>query len=314
VESISIYTAGDVNYRVQVGALSRSILASQSKKIVLTVLGLGWDSKSKATIERLQTECFIVKFIDIEINEFKNVKLSHKFPLATIYNLIGPKYFFSNLEKILYVDSDVIFNDDIAELWNQELNFPVAAVIDSHIGVIGNPSMKRPWRELKVDPLAKYLNTGLLLIDVAKWNEQQITEKCLEILRSHEMPCIDQDALSLVLGGNFDTVHPRYNLMPFHLTPRLRFSDIVESPTDLKEALSNPAVIHFHRSFFGKPWNYGCTHPYKNLWREFATQFDSGWSKKFDLYNLIRNYFAKLVGLTILDSTLNSNERRKNQP
>jgi lipopolysaccharide biosynthesis glycosyltransferase len=247
--------------------------------------------------------------IVIVAKEFEDVKLSYEFPLATIYNLIGPKYYFSNLKKILYVDADVIFNDDISELWEKKLNFPVAAVIDSHIGVVGNPSMKRPWRELKVDPLAQYLNTGLLLIDVQKWNDEEITEKCLELLRTFEMPCIDQDALSLVLGGNFDVLHPRYNLMPFHLTPRLRFSDVIENPIDLAEAIKNPAIIHFHRSFFDKPWNFGCTHPYKNLWRKYATQFDKKWHRKIDFYNLVRNFGARVVGLTDLDSETISNSK-----
>jgi lipopolysaccharide biosynthesis glycosyltransferase len=174
----------------------------------------------------------------------------------------------------------------------------VAAVIDSHIGIIGNPSMKRPWQILNVNPMAKYLNTGLLVINVNQWNEQRITEKCLELLTKYEMPCIDQDALSLVLEGNFDYLHPKFNLMPFHFTARLRFSEIVENPDAIQEAISNPAIIHFHRSFFAKPWNYGCTHPNKDLWRAYASEFNKRWRRKLDVYNLMRNFVARQVGLT----------------
>jgi hypothetical protein len=77
--------------------------------------------------------------------------------------------------------------------------------------------------------------------------------------------------------------------------------DTVESDDVIGEAVINPAVIHYHRSFFGKPWTYGCTHPGVALWRSLADEVQPGWRKKFDLMGSARAFAAKKAKMTALD-------------
>jgi lipopolysaccharide biosynthesis glycosyltransferase len=162
--------------------------------------------------------------------------------------------------------------------------------------------MWRPWREEGLSPLTPYLNTGTMLIDLVKWREQKLTERTLEHLAKYELPCVDQDALNLALRGEFDQLHPRYNSMPYHHLIMLRYLDTVESDQTIGEAITNPAIIHYHRSFFGKPWTFGCTHPGKDLWRGLADAVTPRWRKKFELMNSARAVAAKYANMTKLDS------------
>jgi len=230
------------------------------------------------------------------------VKLIRGFPLATAYNILAPTYCLQDETRAIYLDADMVVTEDLGPLWDTELKTPVGAVLDAHIVWAASPSMWRPWREEALSPLTHYLNTGTMLIDLVKWREQKLTERTLEYLAKYELPCVDQDALNLVLRGEFDQLHPRYNSMPYHHLIMLRYLDTVESDQTIGEAITNPAIIHYHRSFFGKPWTYGCTHPGKDLWRGFADAVKPRWRKKFELMNSARAVAAKYANMTKLDS------------
>jgi lipopolysaccharide biosynthesis glycosyltransferase len=196
----------------------------------------------------------------------------------------------------------MVVTEDLGPLWDTELKTPVGAVLDAHIVWAASPSMWRPWREEGLSPLTPYLNTGTMLIDLVKWREQKLTERTLEYLAKYELPCVDQDALNLALRGEFDQLHPRYNSMPYHHLMMLRYLDTVESDETIGEAITKPAIIHYHRSFFGKPWTFGCTHPGKDLWRELADSVQPRWRKRFEVMNSARAIAAKYANMTKLDS------------
>jgi len=60
-------------------------------------------------------------------------------------------------------------------------------------------------------------------------------------------------------------------------------------------------ILHFHRSFLGKPWNVGCTHPGRNLWRQLATTVQPRWRRGLDIEGLARTLIANRANMTVLD-------------
>lgn len=297
-----LYTAADVNYFTQAAVLVKSLSLTQERQTKLIIFGKGWNDKDVKSLKRHALLNLELEVQPVDATGFDEIQLSHGFPLATAYNIIAPKYLLAEYTKAIYMDADTVILDDLGPIWDQELRTPVSAVIDAHVGFIGFPSMWRPWRDEGANPAAPYLNTGMMAIDLNAWREQQITEKCLELLARYELPCVDQDALNLVLNGNFDHMHPRFNQMPYHLMPRLRTAEILESPSELDDAITNPAMIHFHRSFLGKPWVRGCTHPSRKVWTDLADRVNPGWKKSSDWTNFAKAKAASLAKMTWLDS------------
>ena len=115
------------------------------------------------------------------------------------------------------------------------------------------------------------------------------------------MPCADQDAVNLVLRGGFDVLAPRYNSMPYHYLRQWRYLDLTTADSEIREAIENPAVLHFHRSFLGKPWNHGCTHPGRALWRGVADCVQPKWRRRLDVESLVRTAVANRANMTALD-------------
>ena len=296
-----IYTGADGNYALQAQVWMLSLVKTQRSPVRVVVFGNGWSDKDRSVMKDLENNLVKVEFRGVDGTQFSNVQLKNGFPLATAYNVLAPLYLLGDESRAIYMDADMVVTEDLSPLWEKLLVSSVGAVLDAHIVWMASPSMWRPWKEEGLEPLTPYLNTGLMLLDLDRWRADKLTERTLEYLEKYELPCVDQDALNLALKGVFDQLHPRYNSMPYHHLKMLRYLDTVELDLIIGEAITQPAVIHYHRSFFGKPWNYGCKHPGKNLWRSLADEVRPGWRKKFDFVGSARAFAAKKAKMTTLD-------------
>lgn len=294
---VQIYTAADGSYALQAAVLFKSLAETQASNVVLTILGNNWSRSQRVLLEASTSANCTFEVIEVPDALGEKVNLTRNFPLPVVYNLLGPLKFFQDQTRILYMDADTMVRNDLQRLYRREMGSAVAACIDAHSSFVASPSMWRPWREESIPPLAPALNTGVMLIDVGRWNEARITERSLELLSRYTMPCIDQDALNIVLQGEFDRLEPRYNQMPYHYLPMWRYADVFEKSDAINEALDNPVVVHFHRSFLGKPWNVGCYHPRRKEWRSLARRIKRGWLPKLSLMELARGQAARVSGM-----------------
>jgi lipopolysaccharide biosynthesis glycosyltransferase len=301
VNRILIYTAADGNYALQAQVLFGSIIKTHSHPVHLIIFGNDWKTKEVKRISAMQTSLATVEVRSIDADKFNIVKLARGFPLATAYNVLAPEYFLPNESRAIYMDADMVVMQDLTDLWELKLSTAVGAVLDAHIVWMASPSMWRPWKEEKFDPMTPYLNTGLMLIDLDRWRNENLTARTLEFLEKYTMPCVDQDALNFALNGSFDQLHPRYNSMPYHLLKMFRYVDAVDPDHRIGEAITDPAVVHFHRSFFGKPWTYFSTHPGTQMWRALANEVRPRWRKKVDVMSVVRAQAANYAGMTVVD-------------
>jgi lipopolysaccharide biosynthesis glycosyltransferase len=296
-----LYTAADANYSLQAQVLMQSLAKTQTTSTHLIVFGNDWKIGDIKRISNLQTSSVSVEVRSVDTDKFSSVKLASKFPLATAYNVLAPSHLLDDAGRALYVDADVVITRDLSELFSMEMSTSVAAVLDAHIAWIGSPSMWRPWREEHIPPLTPYLNTGVLLLDLDRWRENDLTGKIIEVLQKYELPCVDQDAINIVLKGNFDRLAPKFNLMPYHYLTLFRYVDAIESDESIEEALLNPAIIHFHRSFLGKPWTYGAIHPGTAMWRNLASDVNPKWRKSLDISGYVRRIGARYAKMLKID-------------
>ena len=297
----TVVTAADGNYTLQAQVLASSLSLSQSVETYLVVLGNGWPAKERDRLLRLQNENLSIECRSVDDSMFGDIRLTNGFPLATAYNVLAPLYLFPNLDRFLYVDADVVVRKDLTALMTQSNETGLSACLDAHIGWVSNPTMWRPWNEEELDPSTPYLNTGVMLIDPQRWNERRLTERTLEFLRKYDLPCVDQDALNLALRGHFGVLEPTYNSMPYHILEAFRHIDLVTPSEQLSEALTDPAIVHFHRSFLGKPWEFGCIHPSREIWRNLANDVRPRWRRNLDLVGLGRRTAAAAARMLRVD-------------
>jgi lipopolysaccharide biosynthesis glycosyltransferase len=296
-----VYTAADSNYLLQAKVFLRSLSYTQTEPTHLLVFGSGWNQTQRDELAAHAFNHLSVEVRDVDPEKHRDIRLTNGFPLATAYNILAPQTELPVGVRAAYFDADMVVRRDLGELFAMPMKYAVGSVIDAHVAMVGGPSMWRPWREEKIDPRLPYLNTGALLIDVDRWNSERLTERTLEFLEKYDLPCVDQDAINLALRGEFDLLRPAFNSMPYHIMKLLRTVDLVESLEDIDEAITDPAVVHFHRSFLGKPWTYGSTHPARKLWTNLADECDTKWRKKLDLMSWARGFAANKAKMSVLD-------------
>jgi hypothetical protein len=296
-----VYTAADSNYLLQAKVFLRSMSYTQIEPTHLLVFGSGWNQTQRDELAAHAFNHLSVEVRDVDPEKHRDIRLTNGFPLATAYNILAPQTELPVGVRAAYFDADMVVRRDLGELFTMPMKYAVGSVIDAHVAMVGGPSMWRPWREEKIDPRLPYLNTGALLIDVDRWNSERLTQRTLEFLEKYDLPCVDQDAINLALRGEFDLLRPAFNSMPYHIMKLLRTVDLVESLEDIDEAITDPAVVHFHRSFLGKPWTYGSTHPARKLWTNLADECDTKWRKKLDLMSWARGFAANKAKMSVLD-------------
>jgi lipopolysaccharide biosynthesis glycosyltransferase len=296
-----VYTAADSNYLLQAKVFLRSMSYTQIEPTHLLVFGSGWNQTQRDELAAHAFNHLSVEVRDVDPEKHRDIRLTNGFPLATAYNILAPQTELPVGVRAAYFDADMVVRRDLGELFAMPMKYALGSVIDAHVAMVGGPSMWRPWREEKIDPRLPYLNTGALLIDVDRWNSERLTQRTLEFLEKYDLPCVDQDAINLALRGEFDLLRPAFNSMPYHIMKLLRTVDLVESLEDIDEAITDPVVVHFHRSFLGKPWTYGSTHPARKLWTNLADECDTKWRKKLDLMSWARGFAANKAKMSILD-------------
>jgi lipopolysaccharide biosynthesis glycosyltransferase len=173
---------------------------------------------------------------------------------ATYLRLLIPTLLAEH-ERVLYLDADSLVLGDVREVLDAPLRgHPLAAVTDPSAPRFDSPEGVRHWRELGMDPATPYLNAGLLLIDTKAWREMNIVEETIAYVRRFGTDILlDQEALNLVVRGNYQPVPLAWNIYP-----ELAGTVIIarrlgrELPPEYLEAVATPKLVQFVGE--DKPW------------------------------------------------------------
>jgi lipopolysaccharide biosynthesis glycosyltransferase len=173
---------------------------------------------------------------------------------AAYYRLVASQVL--DMERFLYVDADTLCEVDVSGLNTLDLGkspaglvpeAPLAGAVDRFVaGQLGN------------SPTEPYFNSGVILVNVAEWRRQRVTERAMDYIAAHHPPFHDQSALNVVLRGSALTLDERFNCI-----------------TNMRKhwpALKQPygqigRLVHFLD--YPKPWDFlgEFVHPQYRLWR-----------------------------------------------
>jgi len=214
---------------------------------------------------------------------------------ATYCRLLIDKLLPVDIEKVIYLDCDVIIRKSLKELWDIDMNnFSIAAV--SQI-----PSENDCIR-LKYDPRYAYFNAGILVINLEYWRMNNVADHLISCLINNYNTIIyhDQDALNIVLHESRLVLSPRWNMLyPFFITGKRFFNELKQTMlenkfakfrTEIKKEKKDPIVIHY--SSKPKPWEEYCYHPWKNEYFKYAAS-----SKHFHTItkpDILNSFYASL--------------------
>jgi lipopolysaccharide biosynthesis glycosyltransferase len=188
---------------------------------------------------------------------------SERYGYSAWYRILLPNLL-PSVERVLYLDSDLLILGDLQALYSMDLG-------DSYLAAVTQPTLPevlpRLQQTLGLPDANSYFNSGVMTLDLNRLRDTGSVEQVLAFIYDGRgpMPWADQDPLNAVLHEHRADLDPRWNLM----TPvfELPASMLPWSEPDIRHAIDDPAVIHFIGEH--KPWHYRCRHPYRNRYFEF---------------------------------------------
>ena len=159
-----------------------------------------------------------------------------------------------NIDKLLYLDVDMINFKDLTEVYNMNMEnkLYIYAMVDDY-----NHRAELYRFNIKPD---KYLNAGTLLMDLKKIKASGFDKKLQKFIsqNSNSLEHHDQTAINVVYNNHLGVLPIRYVIFNFNT-----FQDLVNfnnaqdkkyrrSEGELKEAYNNPFLIHY--AGYTKPW------------------------------------------------------------
>ena len=199
-----------------------------------------------------------------KIQRLDDAQLPAYLPTAALFRLRIGNLLPDEIERVLYIDSDVAVRRPLDELWETDLNGRVLGAVRDPVVPWAAAPAGLPWAELGVSPGTPYFNSGVLVIDTDLWRSQRISETSLQFLARHRFLYGDQCALNAVLGGSWTPIGPQWNLQAGHLASGKSLAWVIESHETLAAAIDDPAIVHFNSSSMRRPWDSQCTHPYRD--------------------------------------------------
>jgi lipopolysaccharide biosynthesis glycosyltransferase len=201
-----------------------------------------------------------IQFYPVSKELFRNFSEPGTYSWACYLRLLAPSLL-PNLSKVLYLDVDISINDNIRELWEEDItDYSLAGLSDAILSYnivkdyIGYDYHKEG-----------YINSGVLVMNLDYWRKHNIEQKLLDYLNMHHVTLPDQDALNAVLHGTIKFLHPKWNTMSsyFSLPPLV----IPSQKNYIKKLWRGAKIIHFVGPY--KQWHKECVNPYTYLYGKY---------------------------------------------
>lgn len=252
-ESMHIAFGIDVNFSLGMGILISSILMhNENKSFVFHVFT---DEICQYDVDRLSilTQKYpnvMVKIYYVDKASLTNLPTGFVWTLAIYYRFIISEELYGIIDKVLYLDADILCVNSVEKIFQIDLKGNI-------IGAVEDLGDKQEVADrLFEGKITKYFASGLLLIDINKWKQENITQKLIEKLkRENNYKFFDQDVLNQVLYNKTKFMSEEY-----HYIYNVSF---------MKHRVpTNVLFIHFAGS--AKPWHrWAQSHPLVQTYMEY---------------------------------------------
>jgi lipopolysaccharide biosynthesis glycosyltransferase len=219
-----------------------------------------------------------IKFYKIDESIFDGLpKMSYDTSYTAYYKVLVP-YYLNYLNKVLFLDCDILVKGNIADFYELDRGTFLTCVEDYVIS-----HKKREHVQLITgNKDAKYFNSGVMLFDF-KYNDMIIGKEQLINYIKNNLSVIkwhDQDILNCFYWSSCSYVDEKYN----YLTVYKKISEFF-----IRKRTDEIIIVHYAN---WKPWNNNyigkCYGLYKKYYKECAKITSLGFLKRRNIFAQIR--------------------------
>ena len=270
-KKISVCLSSDDNYALWMGCSIYSILKNTGTNDVLNfyIFEDGISAEHKRELESLvKNTVHKIHFISVPFEKLPALHINHAhLSRAAFARLLMGSLLPQGVEKVIYLDCDVMVCTSLSGLHEVDLKEHILGGVSD----LGVERLRRlgshPWNTEN----GPYINSGVLIINLARWRKDNIEQEILRCLQNSQYPLDfeDQDVINFVLAKRIKILDPRWNAQMYWLE-----KDYNNYPPCYRQALESPFIVHFAART--KPWQWGSGwHKHTLQWRKYFKE--TGW-------------------------------------
>lgn len=289
----------DDNFAMPTAVALTSLKINKQKNTIINVYILcnNLSLEQKKRIEKLNDKDFNIIFIDLEkIDNITKYSIKGITANSTAIYKFYIQNILKDLDKVIYVDGDVIFNRGIESINNYDIgdNY-VGAVIDHNINYFNRLKYKN----------YSYFNSGILVLNLKKLRDDNMDEKLIYYRNNKYNDYMDQDTLNYVFKNKVSLLPLRFNLQVALITnnysnnKKYHYSNVKKRmqlcEDSLDDVINNSIIIHYCDK---KPWRFNDVplsekwdeYFYKSPYKDNEINLKNGIRKKKSIIKKIKTY------------------------
>ena len=252
-QTINIVLTSSEYYVPYTYVLMYSIIKNTKANLCFYILSNDITEKSKLILNTLNTE---IKYISVDTKNYPVPR--QKRANAIVYSKLFLPKICPELEKALVLDSDIIVDCDVAEIYNTNIKNLYVAWVEDPIDVNG---LSADFVK-KINLKYPYINSGVLLLNLKEYTKDDIMGKIWSTYESYKdkIAFFDQDLLYILLSKKCKFLDTKYNYLP-----TLKYQ---------KPGINDYCNLHYKVLHYGtdrKPW-LNPSSDLASVWWQYARQ------------------------------------------
>jgi lipopolysaccharide biosynthesis glycosyltransferase len=285
---INVLCCGDEKYAMAMAAMIYSASANLSRyyRLRVFVIDGGISPPSRRRFEEK-----IATLDNVELEWIKTDQASLQ-DLPTAGHLISSVYLRllmgellpASVDRVIYLDVDLLVEADLSELWREEFGRAIVLAVRNYSRSIMRSHLPLPGVDEATRRGERYFNSGVMLVNLQRWREENIGAATLEYIRANPSAIEfgDQDGLNAVLFRKWEELDISWNaqvdkLLDTEQLGRGEMYDEIRQRRD--ELLHHPRIRHYAGG--KKPWHAGRFKPVRGAFLRYL--HGCQWFDPFDL-------------------------------
>lgn len=266
--SVNICFACNQKYipHCEVAIYSMLCNASEDRCYDILILNKDINSRWQDRVKRLEKLLPNVTIRFVHVKEpylIKKYKTHGYLSIEMTYRLLLMSDDYREYDRMLYIDSDVVVEGDISELFDLDLHGNAVGAMECLVSRYDS-YMKRAvfaddkpyniddYREkvLALKFPQKYFHSGVILFDLKKARQIADSEKLMEILTTHHYQGADKETLNIAYNQSVYLIEPKWNYL--NDLERLKNNEDKNVSQMYSDISDEKAIIHYMGAV--KPW------------------------------------------------------------
>lgn len=234
------------------------------------------DKVTEAEIEELAKYCDIhgsvLHPIKIETDVFVNAPVIRYYSQAMYYRLLAAEFLPESLERVLYLDPDILVIGKVRPLYEMEFSGELfaAAMHNGLTGISGYVSKLR----LPNYETDQYFNSGVLLMNLPKMRQEVKSDDIFQFVEKYKSLLVlpDQDVLNGLYGDkifSLDETVWNYDVRQYE-----KYLFLSQREKNMDWVMQNTVILHFCGK--NKPWSPNYRGRFSSLYKHYVQLIETG--------------------------------------